>query len=331
MDSAGHRSYWSTRELNRDRRSGMFMPRKSVAIIGSNGYIGRNMMLRLMDEPVLLYTYDIQPSSINPDARYKQLDVTNRSCYESLPHNIDYIYYFAGITNVSESFIHYHRYIEVNVIGLLNLLDWMNQHDCRARIIYPSTRLVYKGMSHPLNELSLLAPRSIYALNKLTCENALNLFHNVNGINFTIIRIGVPYGNDVDNKYSFGTIGNFLDRAVNGRDIVLYGSGEGIRTFTHIHDVCGILISCAKTTKCQNQVYNIIGESLSLRQIALKIAGKFRVNVEYKNWPLMSLKLESGDTEFDFTKLRNDINYILKHNFDQWIDTLSCKAERTNV
>ena len=43
---------------------------------------------------------------------------------------------------------------------------------------------------------------------------------------FTIFRICVPYGNLIDELYSYGTIGFFINRAMKGQNITIYGDGS---------------------------------------------------------------------------------------------------------
>ena len=59
--------------------------------------------------------------------------------------------------------------------------------------------------------------------------------------------------------------------------------------------------------ECVNDVYNIGGEDLSLKEMADMVAAKYGVKVIPVPWPELALKIESGDTVFDSSKLEKII------------------------
>ena len=110
-----------------------------------------------------------------------------------------------------------------------------------------------------------------------------------------------------------------LDNAVNGKNILLYGDGSVRRTFTHIKDVCDNLICGAFSDKCLNDVLNIGGEDMSLQEVAKLIAKKYCVDVEYVEYPDLAMKIETGDTVFDASKLKK-VGILATHRFKKWIN-----------
>lgn len=86
----------------------------------------------------------------------------------------------------------------------------MKESGSTARIVFPSTRLVYKGQQNVLlKEDAEKAPNTIYALNKLACEYMLAMYQKAFGIHYTIFRICVPYGSLIKSGTSYGTLGFF--------------------------------------------------------------------------------------------------------------------------
>ncbi len=65
--------------------------------------------------------------------------------------------------------------------------------------------------------------------------------------------------------------------------------------------------------------YNIGGDTATLKEIALQIANKYGVEVEYVVWPESALKIESGDTVFDGKKLDRITATSLIHNVYDWL------------
>lgn len=276
---------------------------KRCAIIGSTGYIGKHLAhyLRTMYQigPVC---YDIAPDD-GMMSNYTQIDLIDKESIKRINLDADYIFLFSGMTGTHASFEHYEQYTMINEMGLLNLLNAISQSPYRPRIIFPSSRLVYKGVDKPLKEDDEKEAKTIYAANKIACEYMLQAYAKRYGIPYTIFRICVPYGNILSGDYSFGTVGAFLRRARAGEDISLYGGGTIKRTFTHIEDVCYQIVNGAFNTKENESVYNVGGETLSLHDAAEIIAKKYGVQVLSIDWPKKDLIIESGDTYFDNTKI----------------------------
>jgi len=293
---------------------------KTSLLIGSNGYLGKHLSVFLDKKGFENLNFDIQPAGFDGIRNYSQIDITNSASFENLNPNVDFIFFFAGLTGTSDGFDKYQDFVRVNELGLLNFLDWIKTKGSKPRIIFPSTRLVYKGKKdHPLREDDIKETKTIYALNKLAAENVLWMYHNAFEIDYTIFRICLPYGNRFGGAYSYGTIGFFLDKAVKKEDIVLFGDGSIRRTFTHVEDICENIYSAILNLESKNQVYNIGGENLSLFEAAKLVAGKFGVGIKFIPWPALALKLESDDTVFDDSKLSSLIDPSKKISLQTWL------------
>lgn len=268
-------------------------------IFGANGYIGKHLSYIIEKEGHSICKFDV---SANLNEIIK-VDVTDISALENISYDVDYIFWLVGLVGTIDSYNNAGHFIDVNEKSLVHLLNILRVRGNRPRIIFPSTRLVYKGVDEVLTENAEKAPKTIYAINKLSCEYLLESYYNLYNIPYTIYRICVPYGDIFSNGYSYGTIGFFVDKAQKGENIILYGDGELKRTFTHIYDVCyQILLTCLKK-ETEAMILNIGGENFSLKQVAQIIASSYKVDIDYIEWPEQALKLESGHTYFDDTAI----------------------------
>jgi len=141
-------------------------------------------------------------------------------------------------------------------------------------------------------------------------------------IPYTIYRICVPYGNNIGEVYSYGTIGYFLNQAKNKGVINLYGDGSLRRTFTHIEDICKQIIHSCRSNKSINQVYNTMGEQYNLKETAMMIAEKYNANITFSDWPENDHRIESGHTVFNSQKIQTNFNLELKYSFKDWLAIL---------
>lgn len=277
---------------------------KKIGVIGANGYIGKHIVSYLQRHyDVNVDSYDIVAECDLPN--YHKVDLTDKESIKGLNLDLDYIFMFAGLTGTYNGFNEYEKFISINELGLLNLLDAIKNSEYRPKVIFPSTRLVYKGVDKSLKEDDLKECKTIYAANKLACEGYLQAYHDSFDIPYTIFRICLPYGNLLSTDYSFGTVGFFIRQAKAGKDITLYGGGNIKRTFTHMEDLCYQIIEGSFHHESDGQTYNVGGETLSLHDAAEIIAAKYGTKVTEIPWPERDLRIESSHTYFDDTKIRS--------------------------
>lgn len=274
---------------------------EKIAIIGGKGYIGKHLAFYLKGRGYDVMTYDVVSGE---EEKYMCVDMTNIESISKIDLNVDYIYMFAGLTGTYAGFDAYEKYININEIALLNLLDAIRKSEFRPKVIFPSTRLVYKGYDKPLKEEDEKESKTIYAANKLACEGYLQAYRDSFDIPYTVFRICIPYGNMLSTDYSFGTVGFFIKQAKAGKDITLYGGGTIKRTFTHMENLCYQIVEGALKRDSDGQVYNVGGEALSLRQAAEIVAKKYGTKVVDVPWPERDLRIESDHTYFDDTKIQ---------------------------
>ena len=291
-----------------------------ILLFGANGYLGKNLSYFLKQKDVTLFTFDIQSSSILQDINYQKLDITIPDNFSNIDLNVDLIYFFAGLTGTWQGFEEYDKYIDVNEKGLLNLLTEMVRQKSKAKVIFPSTRLVYKGKKDILlKESDEKETKTIYALNKLNCEQMLEMYKAVFNINYTVYRICVPYGHLIPGGESYGTIGFFMNQIKNHKKIALFGDGSLRRTFTHIADLCNAIYQTSIVPETDGEIYNIGGENFSLYEVAQLFSRKHSITIENTPWPENALKIESGDTIFDGSKLDKIYGESNCQKLENWI------------
>lgn len=279
-----------------------------IIVLGANGFIGRHLVHYLMGRRVtIIDCYDLAKESDLPN--YHCVDLTDVETVRLIDFNADYVFMMAGLTGTFAGFDAYTKYVTVNELALLNVLDAIRQSQYRPKVIFPSTRLVYKGYDKALKEEDKKESKTIYAVNKLACEGYLKAYHDSFDIPYTVFRICIPYGNLLSNDYSFGTVGFFIKQAKAGNDITLYGGGTIKRTFTHMEDLCQQIIEGAFNPKSNGEIYNVGGETLSLREAAEIIAKKYGVSVKTVPWPEKDMRIESDHTYFDDSKIQDLLHF----------------------
>lgn len=295
------------------------MSKKKFVMIGANSYIARNLIYILRkNNNADLYLYDYHDNHADNEPNYSKIDVLSADSVKSIDFDCDAVFLFTGKTGTADGFNNPRDYVMINELSLLNVLNEYRRQQSNAKLIFPSTRLIYKGSNDDLSEDSEKEFKSIYAINKLACENYILLYHQMFGVKYCILRICVPYGSDVDEASSYGTAEFMISSAKKGKNITIYGDGSQRRTLTHISDVCSTIIDAAVSDKCVNDVYNIGGENYSLIEMAQLIANNFGVSVDHIDWPKLAYEMETGSTVFNSDKLDNLIGKHDKIKFADW-------------
>lgn len=292
-----------------------------VAIIGANSYIARNLIyfVNTQQADVNWCLYDAAEAHVDGDADYKQINLLDKESVAQMDLECDLIYMFVGKTGSAVGFEQYELFNNINQTTLLNVIDEYRRQKSQAKIIFPSTRLVYRGQEKPLKEEDEKEYKTIYAINKFACEQYLEAYNRVYGVKYCTLRICIPYGTLIPNASSYGTLEFMLKKATNGDDITLFGDGKQRRTFTYMEDLCDVLWQVGISDDCMNEVYNVGGEDYSLLEVAQMVAGKYGVNVVNVPWPETECLIESGSTVFDSEKLDGVIGNRYRMQVKRWL------------
>ena len=197
----------------------------------------------------------------------------------NLKETPDYIFHFAG--NASPYFIANDPVgiLSANIGGTFNVCE-MARRNPECRVIYASSREVYgeNTTDEVLTETSFgrldpLEPRSCYPESKRAAECIIEAYHRQFGISFAVVRIAHCYGPGMKLENDGRVMSDFINDAVNKRDIRLNSTGEALRAFIYISDVVVALLIIAATRT--SEAWNLSNETeeISVFELARTIAG----------------------------------------------------------
>jgi len=139
-----------------------------------------------------------------------------------------------------------------NVVGTFNLLDLAQRLD--ARILQASTSEVYGDPAvHPQPEgyhgnVNPIGPRACYDEGKRAAETLCFDFNRTLGVDIKVVRIFNTYGPNMradDGR----VVSNFINQALKGEDITIYGDGQQTRSFCYVDDMVEGLIKMMESEK----------------------------------------------------------------------------------
>jgi len=265
---------------------------KKVIVTGGAGFIGSNLVKKLLDLNVekLLIIDDLSTgnesniSSIVSDERVEFLNskIEDIESINELFEDYDFCYHLAAgvgvqyiMDNLSESLL-------TNILATHKVLE-----ACQVNglpVLLTSTSEVYGVAKDDVwteETKSLIGPTSklrwSYAASKMIDEFiALSLFEE-GKVSPIIVRLFNIIGPNQLSKYGM-VVPRFIESALEDKDILIHGDGSQSRSFTWVDDVVNYLIKLAEV-KAYGEVFNIgQTEEISIKNLAELIIKKTNSN-----------------------------------------------------
>ena len=246
-------------------------------VTGGAGFLGSALANRLLaaghEVVVLDDLSNGQRECLEPAVSFVEGDVDNIPLLWSLLHGVDCVYHLAARVSVAESILHPRLYNRVNVGGAVSLMQAMRDTGVR-RVVFTSSGAVYGRQPHePVNEDAVPRPDSPYAVSKWAAEQYIHTIGELWGIETVALRIFNAYGPRQSLPLSHApVVPRFLQQALTGGSVVIFGDGEQTRDFVYVDDVVEGLVSAATAQRVNRQVINIgSGQETSINKLVDQI------------------------------------------------------------
>jgi nucleoside-diphosphate-sugar epimerase len=265
-------------------RSSSGITDRIVLVTGGAGFIGSSLTDALLERGFTVRVLENfatgRRENLNPRAALYEADIRDRVSLGAAFAGVDCVFHTAALPRVGLSIEQPLETHLVNVVGTLNVLIAARDAQVR-RVVYSGSSSVYGEQTHlPLAETMTPNPVSPYALQKLTAEEYVRMFHRLYGMGGVTLRYFSVYGPRMDLQGAYATvIGAFLRARCEGRPLEIRGDGEQRRDFTHVRDVVRANLAAIDCELHDGSAINIgRGSALSVNQIA-ELVGGHRVNV----------------------------------------------------
>ncbi|TKC91779.1 NAD-dependent epimerase/dehydratase family protein [Trinickia terrae] len=128
--------------------------------------------------------------------------------------------------------------VQSNLVATLQLLNAMVAKRVGKIVFISSGGTVYGDPVYlPIDEKHPTNPKVSYGISKLAIEKYLLLYQHQYGIKANILRVANPYGERQRVETAQGAITVFLDKALRGQAIEIWGDGTVTRDYLYIADV----------------------------------------------------------------------------------------------
>lgn len=259
-----------------------------VLVTGGAGFIGSNIVDLLISKGYSVVVLDDlstgKASYINKEATFYKISITDkgiRKIFEK--EKIDYVVHQAAQVQVRESLADPIFDAKTNILGSINLLECCKDKGIERFIYASSGGAVYGEPKYlPVDEGHPINPLSPYGTSKYIVEKYLQVYKEVYGLDYIVLRYGNVYGPRQDPYGEAGVIAIFANKMLHGENPTVFGNGAQTRDFVYVEDVAKAnLLAMEKEVK--NEIFNIgSGKETSVNEIFDIIQEILKSNVKAK-------------------------------------------------
>ena len=266
----------------------------NICVTGGAGFIGSHLVDRLIDNGHTVLVIDNLSSGnkafVNSKAQFIEMDIRDSNLSSIIcEFKPEYIFHEAAQTEVSVSMNNPKLDCDVNLMGLINVLDAAVKCGVK-KLLMPSSAAIYGNLDTlPLDESMIGVPTSFYGLTKLTTEHYLRIYHEAFGLPYICYRYSNVFGPRQGNGGEGGVISIFANAIVQDSPIIIYGDGKQTRDFIYVDDVVE-----ANILGMEHQVIGIYNVSTGISSSVNLLVDEFR-NISGKDIEVVYDKPRLGD------------------------------------
>lgn len=254
---------------------------EKVVVTGGAGFIGSHLVDALVDLGYEVHVIDNLFSGkkeyVNKKVKLHIIDIRDKEKIELIIKDAKYVFHEAAIPQVQYSIENPVLTNEVNVVGLLNVLEAARLNKVK-RLIFASSSAIYGDTDElPLEETAKAKAISPYGTQKYVGEKYCKLYADIYKIETVCLRYFNVYGPRqyaVDDNSS--VISKFIKFHKENNPLIITGDGKQTRDFVHVKDVVlANLLAMKGENVGRGEVINIgTGKGIAINHIANLIGGK---------------------------------------------------------
>lgn len=237
-----------------------------VLVTGGAGFIGSHLVdayLERGDQVAIIDdlssgSYQNIESAVKAGAEFYEVSLLSSKTSEIFEKfKPDLINHHAAQKSVRDSVSDPQKDAEINILGLLNLLEAAKKSHCRKLIFASSGGVVYGDqVEFPATENHTKRPMSPYGVSKMASELYLDFYSMQWGFDVTSLRYANIYGPRQDPEGEAGVVAIFSKRMIANEKTIIFGTGYQTRDFVFVGDAVAANLAADKILKgCQ--AYNI--------------------------------------------------------------------------
>ena len=292
-----------------------------VLITGGAGFIGSHIAeyfngkaeIRIFDNLRSGYKHNLD----GLDVEFIEGDICDRAAVKAAMQGVDYVFHLAAMVSVPESMFKPGECVDINVHGLLNVLEEAAAAGVKKLCFSTSAAIYGDNPVVPKLETMIPEPKSPYAITKLDGEYYCNMFTREGKLQTACLRYFNVFGPRQDPKSAYAAaIPIFTAKAVTNEDITIYGDGEQTRDFIYVKDIVEANVFMAMNDF--TGVYNIAyGQKITINDLVKEI-----VKVTNSKSKVLHLDERPGDVKHSMAGVEKlaSTGFKPKHTFAEGME-----------
>lgn len=242
-------------------------------VLGGNGFIGSHLVhallaqgyhVRVFDRPNTTSLGQVSPEQV----QYYYGDITSEADLSEAMQGCDTCFHLVSTVLPKNSNTDPVYDIESNLIGSVRMLNYAVKYGVKKIVFVSSGGTVYGvPQTVPISESHPQNPLCSYGIVKLAIEKYLELYHQLHGLDYRVLRLSNPFGEMQRVNSSQGAVAVFLSRAMQKKTVEIWGNGDVVRDYIHISDVVRAMLASLEYNG-EEKVFNIAaGQGYSLNEL----------------------------------------------------------------
>ena len=289
---------------------------KKVLVTGGAGFIGSNLVDRLIDEGIEVIILDDlstgKKENLHPKAKWFDISLQNLNT-DLYFQGVDVVFHLAALARVQPSIKDPISFNTVNVGGTLKVLHYAHKAGVK-RVVYSASSSCYGDTEvFPTPETAPTNPLSPYGLQKFIGEQYCKMFSEVYGLDTCSLRYFNVYGEKMNLEGAYKLVlGIFAKQLIEGKPLTIANDGNQRRDFTYVGDVVEAnILAAIHQDNLNGESFNIgNGSNFSVNEVANMLGGE-KVYGEKR--------LEPFKTLANNTKAKKILGWEPKGNLPTWI------------
>lgn len=253
-----------------------------VLVTGGAGFIGSHIVDRLIQNGHEVSALDdlstgryrnIRHLLDHPRFRFTKGSVLDVDLVDSEVAQVDVVYHMAAAVGVQLIVDRPLQSLITNIKGTENVLDAAQKY--RTKILITSTSEIYgKSSNGPFKEEDdrvLGSPRKLrwsYSTSKAVDEILAYVYYKELGLPTVVVRLFNTVGPRQVGHYGM-VVPRFINQALHGEALSVYGDGSQSRSFTSVFDVVNAVTRLMEAPQAEGEVFNVAGhEEITIRNLA---------------------------------------------------------------
>lgn len=297
-------------------------------VVGASGFIGTYLVDELVNagHDVIVTGRNMKSAAFfeSRGNQFIPLDITVQSDFDKLPvDGVDGVVLLAALLPANVTDENPYSYVDVNINGTLNVLEYCRRNGIKKMISTTSYADVRNLWSKDV-ALSSDSPRaynlsddhSLYIITKNAATDIILYYNNKYDMSCSIFRlppvygVGPHYGLFINGEWQKSGFQRFIDAAMAGKPISIYGNKDVVRDIVFVRDVTQAFRKCLESDNAKG-VYNIAsGLSCTLEDQVRAVIEVFsqkckKSEILYRP----DINNNSCSYRFDISKAMSDFGY----------------------